>query len=73
MRQHAKNSLPNNQRQIPGSTQIPNSSNNNLTVVEISNSNRVLPKSTKISDQREAKQKRNEWRKRCFCANGTLM
>jgi Serpentine type 7TM GPCR chemoreceptor Srw len=69
MRKHASSSqtsIPNNQRQMPGSTQIPNNnsvSNNNLTEVEIKNGNRLQQtKSTRLKDQREAKQKRNEWR-----------
>lgn len=48
MRQHAsaQNTVPNNQRQMPGSTNV---SNGNLA-------------SKKIAEQRDAKQKRNEWR-----------
>lgn len=69
MRKHAssQSNIPNNQRQIPGSTtQLPNDSsisNNNLTEVEIKSGNRLQQtKSTRLKDHREAKQKRNEWR-----------
>lgn len=67
MRMHASTqAVPNNQRQMPGSiTQLPNdnSSNNNLSEVDIKSGNRLQhTKSTRLKDQREAKQKRNEWR-----------
>lgn len=39
---------------MPGVTQIPNSSNNNLS--------EQIAKPAKLKDQRDAKQKRNEWR-----------
>jgi hypothetical protein len=67
MRKHAsaQNAVPNNQRQIP-TTHIPNSnsiSNNNLSEADIKSGNRLQQtKSTRLKDQREAKQKRNEWR-----------
>jgi Flp pilus assembly protein TadB len=58
MRQHAKASsaVPNNQRSVAGATQLP--SNNNMEEVDIRGSRAQ----TKLKDQREAKQKRNEWR-----------
>lgn len=68
MRKHAssQSTIPNNQRQMPITTQIPNDnsiSNNNLTEVDIKSGNRLQQtKSTRLKDQREAKQKRNEWR-----------
>lgn len=62
MRQHAnaQNSVPNNQRQISQTTDIQTSNNNIVQTADISNGNRK--KATKPKDQREAKQKRNEWR-----------
>lgn len=67
MRRHAaaQNVVPNNQRlQMPGETQqIPKISNTTLIENNIANGNRLhLTKSTKLKDEREAKQKRNEWR-----------
>jgi hypothetical protein len=62
MRQHAnaQNAVPNNQRQIPATTDIQTSNNNISETTDISNPNRI--KTTKPKDQRDAKQKRNEWR-----------
>lgn len=62
MRQHAsaQNSVPNNQRQISPTTEIQTSNNNISQTTDIRNGNKN--KATKPKDQREAKQKRNEWR-----------
>jgi hypothetical protein len=62
MRRHAnaQNTVPNNQRQIPPSTEI-QTSNNNQTDINSGNPQQAI-KSTKLKDQRDAKQKRNEWR-----------
>lgn len=65
MRRHAnaQNTVPNNQRQIPASTELQTSNNNVAETTDISVENRLqAPKATKMKDQREAKQKRNEWR-----------
>ncbi|KAL7038303.1 hypothetical protein ACKWTF_009543 [Chironomus riparius] len=66
MRRHASSqpSLQNNnQRTMTGSTQIPGSMNNNLNETDVKSGNRLqATKSTRLKDQREAKQKRNEWR-----------
>lgn len=65
MRRHAnaQNVVPNNQRQIPASPEIQTSNNNVVGSTEISSGNRLqATKSTKLKDQRDAKQKRNEWR-----------
>lgn len=59
MRQHstAQNAIPNNQRQMPAS----GCSNNETT--EIGSESRLQSvKTKKLTDQRDAKQKRNEWR-----------
>lgn len=61
MRQHssAQNAIPNNQRQMPAT----NGSNNTLATTEIGSESRLQStKTKKLTDQREAKQKRNEWR-----------
>lgn len=67
MRRHASSqpSLQNNnQRTMTGSTtQIPGSMNNNLNETDVKSGNRLQQtKSTRLKDQRDAKQKRNEWR-----------
>ncbi|XP_070499968.1 G-protein coupled receptor moody isoform X3 [Chironomus tepperi] len=63
MRRHASSqpSLQNNNQRTM--TQIPGSINNNLNETDIKSGNRLQQaKSTRLKDQREAKQKRNEWR-----------
>lgn len=51
---------------MPDSTQLPidgSISNNNLTEADVKSGNRLQQtKSTRLKDQRDAKQKRNEWR-----------
>ncbi|KAG5682437.1 hypothetical protein PVAND_011789 [Polypedilum vanderplanki] len=67
VRRHSspQTSVQNNQRQMPSSIQLSNNntnnSNNNLT--DVNSGNRLQQaKSTRLKDQRDAKQKRNEWR-----------
>lgn len=62
MRQHsnAQNAIPNNQRQMPSSS-LPDCSNN--ATIQMGSESRLQSVQTKkLTDQRDAKQKRNEWR-----------
>src|SRR5690349_4277141 len=64
MRQHssAQNAIPNNQRQMPASSST-NGSENNLPTTQLGSESKLQStKIKKLTDQRDAKQKRNEWR-----------
>lgn len=64
MRQHAatQNAVPNNQRQMPESSTT-NVHDNAASSAEIGSESRLQStRAKKLTDQRDAKQKRNEWR-----------